>query len=268
VTAVDSVNISATSDNNVSATAMATPNGASATGMDGNTLLGSLISTLNSPPFNLGIPDFTIPSLPAGEFGVAAALAFNRINSHTQASLSSDDIIDAGTSLTVTAANNTDTTSTADSTNIDGSIVGVGIGAAVAINVSDVLNEAYLGGSPDIFADVITFEALTNHDTADGVQTSVAEATSGAGATDVGVAGALALNFVNHTNQALIQSGAKVSLHGSDMLLSSANESVSTSSAVPETPGGELGIGASMAVNIASPGAVHHRGQCVTHGRK
>ena len=259
VTDAAAVIIKAASDNNVSATANATPNGASATGIDGNILLGNLIMTLNAPPFNLGIPPFTIPSLPTGDFEVAAALAFNRIDSHTRASLVSDDTIDAGSSLTISSANNTDTTSTANATNIDGSLIGVGVGAAAAINVSDALNEAFLGGSPDISAGAVTVEAVINHDLMDndpdGVDRSAAVATSGAGATDVGVAGALALNFVNHVSNALIRSGATIDLHGVDLLLSAANESVSTASASPELAGGDFGVGGAVAVNIAGPDA-------------
>src|SRR4030095_5347090 len=103
----------------------------------------------------------------------------------------------------------------------------------------------------------LVLQAIMNHDTGDndpdGVNTSAATATSGAGANDVGVAGALALNVVGNSSNALIKSGAAVAITGGgDVSISADNASSSTSSAVPGTGGGNTGIGASVALNFSS----------------
>src|SRR5262249_23746177 len=70
------------------------------------------------------------------------------------------------------------------------------------------------------------------------------------------VAGSLAINLVSNTTQALIQPGATVDAGGGDVVISAANDAAETASALPaegsETSSGKVGIGASLALSIAT----------------
>jgi hypothetical protein len=81
-----------------------------------------------------------------------------------------------------------------------------------------------------------------------------AEATSGAGGSSkVSVAGSLAINVVMVDTDAYIESGALINVHGADMNISASSKTKSTVKALPKetTSGGSLGLGASVALNIA-----------------
>ena len=79
-----------------------------------------------------------------------------------------------------------------------------------------------------------------------------ATATSGAGASDIGVAGSVPINIVNNTSQALIETGASVNANGGDVSLTSLNNSADTTLAFPGpgAQGDTVGIGAAVALNI------------------
>ena len=74
----------------------------------------------------------------------------------------------------------------------------------------------------------------------------------GAGAGDIGVAGAVAINIVNNTSQALIETGASVAAGGGDVTVTSLNNSTDLTFAEPAgaATGDSLGVGASLALNI------------------
>ena len=80
-----------------------------------------------------------------------------------------------------------------------------------------------------------------------------AEAKSGASGGDTGVAGSVAVNIAQVTNEAVVRGGAAVTLGGGDVDLKAASTTDSIATAVPRASGGEgksLGVGASVAVNI------------------
>ncbi len=68
----------------------------------------------------------------------------------------------------------------------------------------------------------------------------------------VGVSGAVAINIVTDTSQALIETGASVAAGGGDVNVTSLNASTELTFAVPAgaATGDSLGVGASVALNI------------------
>ena len=89
------------------------------------------------------------------------------------------------------------------------------------------------------------------------VDVYIAEATAGAGATDVGIAGAFSLNKVNVKTEASIRAGANVSADGSDagtsgqnVIVRAVSSTVSIATANSKVPGSaDVGVGASVALN-------------------
>ncbi|MBN2061399.1 MAG: LEPR-XLL domain-containing protein, partial [Deltaproteobacteria bacterium] len=90
------------------------------------------------------------------------------------------------------------------------------------------------------------------HKLSEKSSTFVAEATSGAGASSVGVAGSLALNVVTTDADAYIESGAIVNVNGASLDLSASSKTQITGKAMPKegASGESVGIGASVALNI------------------
>ena len=190
----------------------------------------------------------------SGGISVAAAVGINLAGSSARAYIPDSGIITAGGIVTLSASNNTDASAKAD-----GSATGsssVGIGAAVAVNVPILKNEAYIGHNADIHAKGLVIEALMTDVKGDKTQNFGAEATSGASGSNVAIAGSLAFNIMDSQSTALVKSGAQVVLTGGDVRLSAENTTVSTAAARPAGEGavsaGALGVGASVALNIAN----------------
>ncbi len=85
----------------------------------------------------------------------------------------------------------------------------------------------------------------------------VATAASGAAASDVGVAGSLAINIVDNTSQALIETGASINPDGGDVNVTALNNANDQATSYPQNTGGNgtggsVGIGAALALSIAS----------------
>jgi hypothetical protein len=77
-----------------------------------------------------------------------------------------------------------------------------------------------------------------------------ADAQSGAGASKVGVAGSLALNIVTNHTEAVIKSGATVAAGSGDVVLMAVNTQNDASKAASKVSGGNVGVGASIALNV------------------
>ena len=138
---------------------------------------------------------------------------------------------------------------------------GASIGAAVAINLPRLTNEAYVGAYATVAAAGLVVEAvMTKVGTGEDEESTSsfgASATSGASGGKVGVAGSLALNIVNAKSRAVIESHAQVTLAGdaADVRLTAVNTTAVTTEALPSTKGAEAaqwGIGASFALSIVS----------------
>ena len=185
---------------------------------------------------------------------MAAAIGVNIATSKAQATLPDNAVITAGGLLTLSAANHTDATAKADGSATGSSAVG--IGAAIAINVPLLKNEATIGQGATIQAKGLVLEALMTDVKGDTTQTFGADATAGASGKKIGIAGAVAFSILDAESLAVVKSGTTVTLTGGgDATLTAANTTVSTASAQPANEGavgGSVGVGASVALNIAN----------------
>ncbi len=200
-----------------------------------------------------------------GKVTVAAAVAVNVQTSSATAGVPDAVTITTPGLLTISTDNNTDGQATATGSAVGGdSPAKVGIGAAVAVNVVHVTNDATLGvashqvGGLTLSALKLDVARLVAADPTDPAEarsdTYLASATSGAGGSSVGIAGSLALNLIDTESTALVAGGAHLALSGSGaVMLSSDDETDTTATAAPDTAGaagGKIGVGASVALNI------------------
>lgn len=202
-----------------------------------------------------------VPSAETGEgsVSVAAAIGVNLVSATTRASTSDGARarISWGGSLNLSSAANTDVSVEADGSTVDGTAAGVGVASAVAINKATSVNEAYLGGTHETQSLTIQAHTRTLNEgqpNEDKTNTFSAVAVSGAGAKEVGVAGALALNLTDSKTAALIGEQAYVEMPDSgNVVISASDRTVDLARATPhETATGETaGVGASVAVNVA-----------------
>ena len=115
---------------------------------------------------------------------VAAAVGVNVAVSETSATLAGNTTVTSGGLVTVSSAAQTGGTAKADGSQTGGT--GVGVGAAVALNLAVDSNTATIPGSTTVDATGVTVSAVMP--SAGGINAFGAEATSGAGASNVGVA--------------------------------------------------------------------------------
>ncbi|HEY8536576.1 MAG TPA: hypothetical protein VIL25_08995, partial [Vicinamibacterales bacterium] len=190
-----------------------------------------------------------------GPIGAAAAIAMNLDFGYAAAALSDGGVLTTGSEPLVRARGNMDADALADATSVDAAS---GVGVAVAINVDAQRIEGAIGGA--VTAPSIVLETLM----ADGdVNRFQAVARSGAGAEDVGVAGAFALNLSGDPRDILaggapgggqhvarINDGATLTLTETtdvEVRSSYAGSYVAAATSTPEDA--TLGIGPSAAVN-------------------
>ena len=188
----------------------------------------------------------------ASSVNVAGAVSINDANTNTEASIGTSHTVTVGGAATIASTANTSGSATADGTQVAGSATGVG--AAVAINSASVSNQAVLGQSTSLTSDALTVSAQMPGTSAQ--DSFSAQATSGAGSTQTGIAGALAINSGQVTTNAQLASNSSVTITGSGSVSllagATANErSVAQAGSV----GGNLGIGASVAVVDVGGGA-------------
>jgi hypothetical protein len=182
-----------------------------------------------------------------GKIGLAAAVAVTNLTRDTQAYVASSGSVTSSGPLAVTSSSSSNETTEADGSDTVNAAEG-GVGVAVAINrAAEADNNAYIGGTGSVSATGASVEALMPTPS-----TFAATADSGAGATNVGVAGAFALNDVpSHTSTAVIQTGANVDAGGGDVILSAANSTTNSAAAKSDAKGtANLGVGASVALNF------------------
>ena len=187
------------------------------------------------------------------KLSVAAAIAVTVADARAEASVPDGISITAGGgALTLSASGDTNA-----SANADGSAAGdsaVGIGAAVAINTATARTEASLGAGSHSSQGLVVEALMT--DTGDTTHDFAAEASSGGGSGKVGIAGSLALNIVDNSSTAIVASGAVVNAGAGDVRLAAENNSTYTVRALPAEDalgsGEKVGIGASVAVNVAA----------------
>lgn len=195
-----------------------------------------------------------------GGVAVAAAVGVNVGVATTVAKVSKGrQVTSSGGALKVTSANETDTSAKADGSQVDSGKTNVGVGAAVALNVGVATTTAVVSDEA-----MVSTKGLTVSATGIGSEKSdsAAEAKSGAGAGNVGVAGALAINAAVNTTVALIEgdtdsdgSVAQVDANGGAVLIAAQNATTSTAKVSADVKGtddsAKVGVGASVGVNVA-----------------
>ncbi|EXI89661.1 MAG: hypothetical protein AW11_01349 [Candidatus Accumulibacter regalis] len=187
-----------------------------------------------------------------GSVSIAAGLALNLITSHVDATMPAGLTIAADIGpVRLIASNETDAAAVADGSAVDGSNR-VGVGAAVALNVVAAHNEAVVGLGGHVTAQGVILEAVMSDLSmgGDGHSTYSAQAISGAGATNVGVAGAFALNSVKTGTEAVVHA-SQVDAGAGDILVRASNkESDNATATASVSSSGRVGVGASVALNL------------------
>ena len=188
---------------------------------------------------------------------VAGSVAINLVTTSSTATLRDGSTVRSDTgAVTLKTSANTDVSSKAKGdTAVDAS---VGVGAGVAINSVDVTNRASTG-TATIDGTGLEVSATMRDVSGDHQHLVNAEAYAGSSkASDVGIAGALALNIVAHHTEAVVASGATVTLSGGALTLSAASDEkdVAKASGKVEGSGSSVGVGAAVALNILIPTVV------------
>ncbi|MEL6109918.1 MAG: hypothetical protein AAFU85_28235, partial [Planctomycetota bacterium] len=185
-----------------------------------------------------------------GPVTVAAAISINVVDVSTRARLLGGITLDVSGDASIGTESNADAISKASGKAAEAGSAGVG--AAVAINSIGITNEASLPATSTVLAAGLALQATMKTVSADRKHRLEADAESGAGDGDVGVAGSVSINLVDTTASAVIPGGATVTLSGGDLAVIAEGNTEAISSARPEDEGGsgtEVGVGASMALN-------------------
>lgn len=213
-----------------------------------------------------------------GGVSVAAAVGVNVGNSTTTAKVAKGRAITSSGALKVTSTNETDTAASADGSQVDSSgSANVGVGAAVALNVGVATTTSIVSDEAHVSTQGLQVSAKV----ADGQKSDAsATAKSGAGAGNVGVAGALAINSATNTMVASVEGNAdhdtevaNVDAHGGDVMVEAKNATTSTSTVSAHVQGtgnnAKVGVGASVGVNVGANTTVAEVGDgaALTGGR-
>jgi hypothetical protein len=240
------VTVTAQSTQDAEATADAGAHAPKPTIVTANGVADSLLAAAGS--------SLTVPIFKANghTVGIAAALSLNLATSSAQATIGSS--LTAVGALTVGASDGATIIATGDGSavrpdvGIDPSRAGVGVG--VAVNVASASGQAAIAPGVTIGAHGLS---LTADNGPGGANTFSAASTSGGGGSSVGVAGSFAFNDIGtNASSAVIEGGANVNAGGGDVTLGATNTSTSSATANANDParGGQLGVGASVAVNV------------------
>lgn len=197
-----------------------------------------------------------------GQVSVAAAVAVTVTDVDTIAKIGNNVNVTSVNDVTIMSSANSDAQATADGSAANGDI---GVGVGVAINVANNNNAAFISQGADVQGGNISVSAVMTEDVVEGetepdmVNTFAADATSGAGAAKVGVAGSLGLNIVTNESRAYIagneDGGTAVRVYtDGELSLSAENNAKHVTKAQATVSGsgddsGGVGIGASVAIN-------------------
>ena len=140
----------------------------------------------------------------SGSVDVAAAVAVASVNSQTRAFVSSTAAQSSTGRVTVSSLATSASTVEADGTTV-GDSASVGVGAAVAINIGVLDNAATIADNANVSGNGITVRAGNHTGETHAFSTS---STSGAGASNVGVAGSLAVGTGVSNTTATLQGAA------------------------------------------------------------
>ncbi len=247
VQARGNVSLSATGQTTSTTTATGGPRGAHPGGANAAAVIAQEIAFLNSPP-GVTLPT---PADADGAFGVAAAMALGvaigRVNATVQPSgVPGTEISAAQISLTARGAV-TATTRADASADGAGRGDGGGVGAALALQTGQAIVIAEDDGpiaAPSI--------SLVAGPIESDVGNYTVQAISGAGASNVGVAGAMAIGGDGIRVQALLNGPADATSAngGGSVSLSAKGHSTSNVDATALAAGRPLGVGAAFALDV------------------
>jgi hypothetical protein len=229
-------------------TGLASAEGAAAGSNAVSSLIGSwftFVATKQWTPQAVALPSIATPD---GHDGVAGAIAINVAGPGATARVLGGATLTVGDALFVHASTTYNDSALADATAVNDSN---DVAGAVAIDVATPTANALIDGS--VSADSVDISA-----TLPNCQTS-ARANSGAGSTNVGVAGALAMNFPGGKSRAAVDTGGSVTLPQTatgNVTLTATTKTTDTATADGKAQGfSKVGVGASFALNVTSNGA-------------
>ena len=184
------------------------------------------------------------------EGGITAtgSLSIEDLTSNTAATMTSSREATSGGALSLTTSAQNSGVATADGS-ADGG--GIGIAVGLALNLAHISNDATL--SQSVTSGGLALSATTVGGAAGNA--FITQANSGAGATDVGVAGALATNLIDSESVARVASGVVTVTGSGSVTVGSDDETSSTVAALPSgtgASGGKVGVGASVALNLVA----------------
>ncbi|HET7338954.1 MAG TPA: hypothetical protein VFK22_05355, partial [Candidatus Dormibacteraeota bacterium] len=234
-----SVDVTAGSDRTITTTAKSTPDGANA---NGGTSQGEKTLTSNKASTTGGSQDIN----------VAGAIAVGTDTGTTQAFVDTATV-NAGSGAATVSASATDVVKiVADgSKTLDTSSTTNGVGVAVAVNVADRSNLAYVTGSSSVTASSLAIQVLAPKQSSFDV-----EATAGVGkASNIDAAGAFAVNTVFTTQKAYLGQNATLTLSGTTDVTIEAHADVKNIVKAKASDGNgdasKVGLGASVAFNYS-----------------
>jgi hypothetical protein len=180
----------------------------------------------------------------AESVGVAGALAINIVDHTTAAVVKSGAAVNntAWGDLTLNAVSTLGVTTKATSA----SEGGVGIGASVALTISDVDTRAEIEDT----ASLTKVQNLSLAATTTPTITTTAEA--GAAGDDFAVGGAVAITVADNTTIARVGAGGATSLSGALTLTAAQVDGTTTTVADGTVAGGSVGVGAAIALAITT----------------
>ncbi|MGV8831596.1 MAG: leukotoxin LktA family filamentous adhesin [Devosia sp.] len=210
-----------------------------------------------------------------GKFAGAAAAAVNVAQTSVTASADNGAAgldITSGGRLTLSSMALTNGSPTADATVAS---VDTGASAAAAVNAVKATNTALLGKGTHSANGVSIIASKGPNPAALPVDTFATVATSGAGSSKIGVAGALALNLITADTTAEMATSASVNAGTGASAVQAFERLNGTASATPIDvggAGGDYGVGASVALNILNTttraeianGAAYQNGTALT----
>ncbi len=198
-----------------------------------------------------------------GKVSVAAAAAVNIIASTTTASIGDNRTVSTSGALKLAASSNTDGIAKSDGTAV-GKTAKVGVGVAVSVNKVDSHTLASVGQNAIVSGNGVAVEATVTDVAGDKTHTLEAQAESGAGAKNVGIAASLALNLGTTSSRAVIGSRAQVDANTGSLALTAEDRSDYSAKAVPTTAGGvtadKVAVGVSVALNVVNVESVANVG--------
>ena len=124
-----------------------------------------------------------------------------------------------------------------------------GIAVGVSVDVAVITTKAFLGHNANLKATTVTVET-----TAPAASSFQASSTSGAGGSNVGVAGSIAVTVVVSNTTTDIEGTDPVAVNGADLALSATSnlDNQALATAKQATDGSASGVGISVAVNVVN----------------